>query len=123
MAFIRRRLNPNTRNYSHQLIETYRVAGQVKQRVLANLGRFETIDAALASARENLRQWKAAPPHDTRWYRGVRRRYLEQVKLERAKDISRAQSRVTQLESVVSKLSTRVDILDTTSQPSATAGP
>ena len=46
MPFIRKRFSSNRRygeTYSYQVIETYRVAGQVKQRVLANLGRFATI--------------------------------------------------------------------------------
>ena len=40
MAFIRKRGN------SHQLIETYREDGKVKQRVLANLGPFDNIEEA-----------------------------------------------------------------------------
>jgi hypothetical protein len=41
MAFIRRRGN------SHQLIETYREDGKVKQRILANLGPHATLEDAI----------------------------------------------------------------------------
>jgi hypothetical protein len=54
MAFIRRRLssdNEDGRSYSHQLIETYREGGKVKQRILANLGNAPTIADALERAK------------------------------------------------------------------------
>jgi hypothetical protein len=48
--FIRKRLTSTKRNgegYSYQLIETYREGGKIKQRVLYNLARCPTIEAAI----------------------------------------------------------------------------
>jgi hypothetical protein len=68
MAFIRKRLSSNYwygETYSHQLIETYREGGKVKQGVMFNLGRSETVEPALELAQEhtgisaNLSQWTA----------------------------------------------------------------
>ena len=42
MPFVRKR------NGSHQLIETYRDSGKVKQRIIANLGRFASTDEFLS---------------------------------------------------------------------------
>ncbi len=48
MAFIRKRISPTGRRTpSYQVIETYREGGKVNQRVLANLGRFSTVEEAL----------------------------------------------------------------------------
>ncbi len=52
MAFIRKRISPTGRRTpSYQVIETYREGGKVKQRVLANLGRFSTVEEALEDTR------------------------------------------------------------------------
>jgi hypothetical protein len=45
IMFIRRRRS--TKHVSHQIIETYREGGKVKQRVIYNLGRHPTIEEAL----------------------------------------------------------------------------
>jgi hypothetical protein len=124
MPFIRKRFSSNRRygeTYSYQVIETYRVAGQVKQRVLANLGRFATIVEALSHARENLLRWNTAPA-PTGWsarYRRVLRQRLEDQLRERAERIAQLEARISllaHLESVVSKMSLRTNILDTTGQ-------
>ena len=52
MPFIRHRRT--ARGSSHQLMETYREGGKVKQRVLANLGRHPTLEEALLNARERV---------------------------------------------------------------------
>ena len=55
MAFIRCRTSKTQRygeTRSHQLIETYREDGKVKQRVLANLGDRPTVDEALEHVRK-----------------------------------------------------------------------
>ena len=41
---------------SHQVIETYRDGGKVRQRVIYNLGRHSTIEAALDEGRQRLRR-------------------------------------------------------------------
>ncbi len=49
MAFIRKRISPTGRRTPrYQVIESYREGGKVKQRMLANLGRFTTIDGGKA---------------------------------------------------------------------------
>jgi hypothetical protein len=52
MAFIRRR--KTGAGWSHQAIETYREGGKVHQRVLANLGPYSGVDAALMGLRETV---------------------------------------------------------------------
>ena len=50
MAFIRKRYSSTKdgeKRYSYQLIETYSENGDIKQRVLANLGPYATIEEAL----------------------------------------------------------------------------
>ncbi len=61
MAFIRKRISPTGRRTpSYQVIETYREGGKVKQRVLANLGRFSTVEEALEDTRWYLEQVESA---------------------------------------------------------------
>jgi len=55
MAFIRRRLS---QSYSYQIIETYRAAGKVKQRVLCNVGPSPTIERALDVQLAALEYWE-----------------------------------------------------------------
>ena len=62
MAFIRKRLTSNHRgrkHYSYQIVETYRVAGEVIQRVLINLGRYPTLDEAIRGEIEQLEFWRS----------------------------------------------------------------
>jgi hypothetical protein len=66
--FIRKRLTFTKRNgegYSYQLIETYREGGKIKQRVLYNLARCPTIEAAIEWERCKIEIAKAeiANPH------------------------------------------------------------
>lgn len=58
MAFIRRRKS-DYGGGSHQLIETYRNGGKVRQRVLANLGRHVTIAARLGELENRLKTTEA----------------------------------------------------------------
>jgi hypothetical protein len=113
MAFIRKRLSSTCRygeTYTHQLIETYRDHGKVKQRVLANLGRSTSVEEALAIARENLDFWQRRPasgPRGPNWYTGARRRLRAKAEArhrdERTRDVARYQAQVDALESVVSR--------------------
>ncbi len=52
MAFIRHRRTAC--GSSHQVVETYREGGKVKQRVLANLGPYPTIEEALRETRQSV---------------------------------------------------------------------
>ena len=55
MTFIRKRISPTGRRTpSYQVIETYREGGKVKQRVLANLGWFPTVEEASDHCRNSL---------------------------------------------------------------------
>ena len=60
MLFIRRRSrSKNRQTFSYQVIETYRAHGKVKQRVIVNLGQYETVEAALDADRAHLvRLWQ-----------------------------------------------------------------
>jgi len=62
MAFIRKRLSSVHRlygeRYSFQVIETYREAGKVKHRVLANLHGCDSIEKALQFTKEQLEDYR-----------------------------------------------------------------
>jgi len=59
MAFIRKRLSgPQRKSYSYQLLESYRVDGKIRHRVLFNLGPCPTIDAVLEELQERLKSAK-----------------------------------------------------------------
>ena len=130
MAFIRERSSPTSRRTpSYQVIETYRESGKVKQRVLANLGRFPTVGKALDHCRESLasaerglaRQEQRGPRGGGRyvlshrkaldWYgREIEKKREHLRRLEAV--VSERVERVTV--PVVSEISRRRHILDTT---------
>jgi hypothetical protein len=59
MLFIRKRSSSkNRQTFSYQVIETYRAHGRMKQRVVANLGQYPTVEAALEAERANFAQIK-----------------------------------------------------------------
>ena len=94
MAFIRRRLSSlNFRGkgerYSHQLVETYRDGGKVKQRVLLNLGSSASVAEARKAAQDSLEYWTdCGPGLDTsgyvlryaKWRAECEKAYLEKLK-------------------------------------------
>jgi len=97
--FIRKRTY-NSKRYgvteSYQVIETYRENGKVKQRVICNLGKFSTPEAALEQAESLLRDreevYSNMKPHNPRDKIDVRECTAEERK------------RVETLKYVVSKL-------------------
>jgi hypothetical protein len=124
MAFIRRRRSSNHRDYgelySHQLIETYRQDGKVKQRVIANLRRCETVEEALEVEREWLEDYRKDVARgvpifgwrDTRSWRRLGHEGQEREKTKWreyiASRVAYHEARVATLESVVSKKTTGV---------------
>lgn len=99
MAFIRRRLSSNHRFYgkiySHQLVETYREGGKVKQRVLANLGGAETIAEALEWAKESIQRTKTMG-----WIGKVTPEQRNRGMAARAESIAKDEAYIERLESL-----------------------
>ena len=118
MAFIRKRISPTGRRTpSYQVIETYREGGKVKQRVLANLGRFPTVEEALdhcrnslADAERGLARREQRGPRGGGRYALSHRKTLDWYR----RWIEREQEHLRRLEAVVSETSRRRDIPDTT---------
>jgi hypothetical protein len=54
MAFVRRRTTGRGGLFSHQVIESYRRDGRVRQRVLANLGPYPDVASALEGWRDEV---------------------------------------------------------------------
>jgi hypothetical protein len=65
MLFIRKRRSKK-QTFSHQVIETYRAHGKVKHRVVANLGQYATIEAALDADRAHLVRLRQQIEHPER---------------------------------------------------------
>jgi hypothetical protein len=80
--FIRKRQS-SQHNASYQVIETYREGGKVKQRVLANLGPWPTLEEAVGHGRWNLAYMEGHADHCR---------------------ADRARAQLARLEAVVSKL-------------------
>ncbi len=121
MPFIRSRIS-QTKRYgetkSHQLIETYRENGKVKQRVLANLGSHPTVEEALEHTRKAI-EWTrgALARRKTQGPRGGGRlaRCRERHLAWWRRRLARQETHLRALEAVVSKSARRRDIVDTTS--------
>ena len=118
MAFIRKRISPTGRRTpSYQLIETYREGGKVKQRVLANLGWFSTVEKALdhcrnslADAERGLARREQRGPRGGGRYALSHRKTLDWFR----RRIERKREHLRQLEAVVSETSRRRTLPDTT---------
>ena len=112
MAFIRCR--QSSREKSHQLVETYREVGKVKQRVLANLGPYPTVELALENSRRRVARAERRVEHckhgRTRQWRPLHPKHL----LKAEKDLARDRHDLDRLETVVSETSRRRDVVDTT---------
>ncbi len=118
MAFIRERSSPTSRRTpSYQVIETYREGGKVKQRVLANLGRFPTVGKALDHCRESLASSeRGLARQEQRGPRGGGRYVLSHRKALDwyGREIEKKREHLRRLEAVVSESGRRRDIPDTT---------
>lgn len=66
MLFIRKRRSKKGQTLSHQVIETYRAHGKVKHRVIANLGQYASIEAALDADRGHLVRLRQQIEHPER---------------------------------------------------------
>jgi hypothetical protein len=67
MLFIRRqRSRSKKQTLSHQVIEAYRAHGKLKHRVVANLGQYATIEAALDADRAHLVRLRQQIEHPER---------------------------------------------------------
>ena len=98
---------------SYQAIETFRRDGKVKQRVLANLGHYPTVEEALEATRHSVGLWESivyrADLPGRKFHRtspNTKARYEKRLEKERLK--------LERLEVVVSELSRRRDTCDTT---------
>lgn len=115
MAFIRCRQSNRAKSY--QFVETYREDGKVKQRVLANLGPYPTVELALENARRCVARAERYVEHCkhgwTRRGRPVHPKHLSNAE----KDLARHCYDLERLEAVVSETSRRREVIDTT--PSA----
>src|SRR4051794_24808917 len=82
MMFIRKR--QSMRSASYQVIETFRENGKVRQRVLANLGRYPTVEEAIHPIRLNLAKLKRSIACNTerneRLYQRKRKGLIERQK-------------------------------------------
>ena len=115
MAFIRCRQSSRAKSY--QFVETYREDGKVKQRVLANLGPYPTVELALENARRCVARAERYVEHcKTGWTRQGRPVHPKHL-WNAEKDLARHCYDLERLEAVVSETSRRRDVVDTT--PSA----
>jgi hypothetical protein len=98
--FIRKRFSSNTRfwgeRYSYQIIETYRDAGKVKQRVLANLGASPTIAEALEWERDCIRRTQ-----NMGWLGPVTPERRSEAMRLRAEAIADSEAQIARLESLL----------------------
>ena len=111
MAFVRKRGD------SHQLIETYRDGGKVKQRVIANLGHSTTPEEALRHDRVQLQTWERILARaEQRGPRGGGRlkKSHQKTLAEHRRRVEKWRGRVAVLEGVVSEMSRRRTNADTT---------
>jgi hypothetical protein len=124
--FIRKRISKNKYSKegfseSYQLIETYREEGKVKQRVICNLGRDATPEAALERARYWLKWYEdgLSNPLKAGYNKGrfISKKRAEKHQESLEKSYAKAKEKVEKLESVVSQMCRRSDISDTTNPP------
>ena len=116
MAFVRKRGD------SHQLIETYRDGGKVKQRVVANLGHSTTPEEALRHDRVELTRWERILARvEARGPRGGGRlaRSHQKTLADHRRRVEKWRGRVATLEVVVSGMVRRRSNVDTTETPSS----
>ncbi len=120
MAFVRCR-TAQTKHHgetkSHQLIETYRENGRVKQRVLANLGDHPTVEEALDHTRKAV-DWtrRALARKKARGPRGggrLARSFERGLEWWRHR-LARQEVQLRALEAVVSESGRRRDVVDST---------
>ena len=119
--FIRKRISKNKRGFteSYQLIETYREEGKVKQRIVCNLGRDATPEAALETAHQwmsKYEEWLSRREQRRHPYSGRLRseKELEEGRQRLEKGCLKWKNRIEQLEGVVSQMCNRNNISDTT---------
>ena len=120
MAFVRKRGD------SHQLIETYRAGGKVKQRVIANLGHSTTPEEALRHDRVQLQTWERILARaEQRGPRGGGRlkKSHQKTLAEHRRRVEKWRGRVAVLEGVVSEMSRRRTNADTTEAQKSIAYP
>ena len=105
MAFIRCRQSSRAKSY--QVVETYREDRKVKQRVLANLGPYPTVELALENMRRRVARAERRVEHckhgRTRQGRPLHPKHLSEV------DLAGYHHDLERLETVVSETSTIVD--------------
>jgi hypothetical protein len=121
--FIRKRISKNKYrkegfSESYQMIETYREGGKVKQRVICNLGRDATPEAALERARYWLKWYEEglSKPWKAGYSMGryISRKRVDERQESLEKSYAKAKEKVEKLERVVSQITRRNNISDTT---------
>ncbi len=112
MAFIRCRQSSRAKSY--QLVETYRKDGKVEQRVLANLGRFPTIELALENVRGRVASAESYVDHCKHGWNRQGRPIHPRNLAEAETALVRHRHDLERLEAVVSETSRRRDVVDTT---------
>ena len=120
MAFIRKRISPTSRRTpSYQLVESYRENGKVRQRVLANLGPWPTLDEALEHASIGLGRAHEFVRMCERGHNNAGRSLGEQDGEHARRRLEKAQAKVEKLERVVSEKRRMVPVSDTTAPTAA----
>ena len=111
------RCRKSNQSMSYQLMESYRDGGKVRHRVLANLGRYPTIDEALHAFRERVARREGSMALYERGYNNAGRRLTEEDHQHALAQLARARAELARIEAVVSEMGHVRRISDTTPAP------
>jgi len=121
--FIRKRtykLKSGRITESCQVIETYRENGKIKQKIIVNLNRFSNPVKALEYAQMRLGWAKRMYDKPILWSRlrrtkhFTRKEHYDRILRERLEQVQKFEKWIKELQEVVSRLSIRITISDTT---------